>query len=175
MPPQVRTSSHSYCGCGLCWGAARKRKCIQLHILQVLLKLRLFAYCNRKSTKGSSLVAQWVKDPVLSLQWLGGLLWLRFNPCPRNFHMPQTQPRQRKKKSTERGEFQWCFGSDVWSCRVAPWLLGVADGKRERRVRGFGWVRRTLRRFSISWGPRTIGAKRAYEEPLHFELHFNFG
>ena len=34
----------------------------------------------------SSLVVQQVKDPVLSLQWLGSLLWLGFHPCPGNFH-----------------------------------------------------------------------------------------
>ena len=28
---------------------------------------------------------QQVKDPALSLQWLGLLLWLRFNPWPGNF------------------------------------------------------------------------------------------
>ena len=33
----------------------------------------------------SSLVAQWVKDPVLSLQRLGSLLRCRFSPWPRNF------------------------------------------------------------------------------------------
>ena len=32
-------------------------------------------------------MAQWVKDPVLSLQWLGSLLWCRFDPWPRNFHV----------------------------------------------------------------------------------------
>ena len=30
---------------------------------------------------------QWVKDPVLSLQWLRFLLWCRFDPWSRNFHM----------------------------------------------------------------------------------------
>ena len=36
-------------------------------------------------------VARWVKDPVLSLLWLGLLLWNRFDPLipgPRNFCMP---------------------------------------------------------------------------------------
>ena len=40
--------------------------------------------------EGSS-VAQWVKDPVLSLQLLGLLLlllWCSFSPWPRNFHSP---------------------------------------------------------------------------------------
>ena len=39
-------------------------------------------------------MAQWVKDLVLSLQWLGLLLWLRFSPLARDFHMHS----QKKKK-----------------------------------------------------------------------------
>ena len=39
----------------------------------------------------SSLVAQHIKDPVLSLQWLGSQLWYRFHPCPGNFCMPWVQ------------------------------------------------------------------------------------
>ena len=35
----------------------------------------------------SSLVAQWVKDLALLLQWLGLLLWQGFSLWPRNFHM----------------------------------------------------------------------------------------
>ena len=35
----------------------------------------------------SSLVVQWVKDQVLSLLWLGLLLWHRFVPWHGNFHM----------------------------------------------------------------------------------------
>ena len=41
---------------------------------------------------GSSLVALWVKDLALSL------LWLRFTPQPRNFHMPQAWTEKFKKK-----------------------------------------------------------------------------
>ena len=33
-----------------------------------------------------SLVAQWVKDPSLSLLWLRSLLWRRFHPWPSNFY-----------------------------------------------------------------------------------------
>ena len=36
---------------------------------------------------GSFFVAQWVKDPALSLQRLRSLLWLRFDPWCRNFHL----------------------------------------------------------------------------------------
>ena len=36
---------------------------------------------------GSSLVAQHVKDPALSPQQLGLLLWRGFDPWPGNFHV----------------------------------------------------------------------------------------
>ena len=41
-------------------------------------------------------MAQWVKDLVLPLLWLGWLLWWGFNPWPRNFCMPQLQPKKKK-------------------------------------------------------------------------------
>ena len=50
---------------------------------------------------GSSLGVQWVKDLVLSLWWLGSLLWLRFDTWPRNFHMLRTWPKEKKKKERE--------------------------------------------------------------------------
>ena len=37
----------------------------------------LLACFSLQRVSGSSLVAQWVKDPVLSLLWLGLLLWTR--------------------------------------------------------------------------------------------------
>ena len=43
-------------------------------------------------------MAQWVNDPALSLQRLGSLLWHRFDPWPRNFHMPWAWPERKKKK-----------------------------------------------------------------------------
>ena len=48
----------------------------------------------QKKISGRSLVVQWVKDLSLSLQWLGLLLGDGFDPWPRNFHMPQVQPRK---------------------------------------------------------------------------------
>ena len=44
-------------------------------------------------------MAQQLKDLVLSLQHLGLLLWCRFNPWPRNFHMSQAW--QKKKKEVK--------------------------------------------------------------------------
>ena len=37
-------------------------------------------------------MAHQMKDPKLSLQWLGSLPWHGFNSWPRNFHMLQVQP-----------------------------------------------------------------------------------
>lgn len=39
-------------------------------------------------------IAQQVKDPVLSLQQLGSLLWLRFKPWLGDFHMLQVWPKK---------------------------------------------------------------------------------
>ena len=35
---------------------------------------------RKKKHFGVPNVVQWVKDPVLSLQWFGLQLWLRFDP-----------------------------------------------------------------------------------------------
>ena len=43
-----------------------------------------------------------VKDPALSLQWLRSLLWFRFDPWPRNFCLPQVQPKNKKKKKKKK-------------------------------------------------------------------------
>ena len=55
----------------------------------------------------SSLVAQQVKDPVLSRQWLG------LNPWPRNFCMPWVWPKEKKTKPKPKTSpriiiFTWC-------------------------------------------------------------------
>ena len=52
----------------------------------------------------SSLVVQWVKHLVLvlSLLWLGSLLWLRGHPWPGIFHMPWAQPKEKRKKKKKK-------------------------------------------------------------------------
>ena len=50
-------------------------------------------------------MSQWVKDLVLSLLWLRLLLWCRFNPWPRNFHVLQAWP--------NKGGCIWILGRDV--------------------------------------------------------------
>lgn len=36
---------------------------------------------------------KWVKDPMLSPQWIGSLLWQGFYPWPTNFNMPWVWPK----------------------------------------------------------------------------------
>ena len=43
-------------------------------------------------------MVQQVKDLLLSLQGLGSLLWLTFDPWHRNFHMPQAKKILNKKQ-----------------------------------------------------------------------------
>ena len=61
-----------------------------------------------KIVYGSSLVAEWVKDPALLLMWLEPLLWHGFNPWPRNFLMPRMWPPPPKKKEMD------CIREGVW-------------------------------------------------------------
>ena len=39
-----------------------------------------------------------IKDPVSSLQRLGSLLWLGFDPWPRNIHVPQNGQKEKGKR-----------------------------------------------------------------------------
>ena len=43
-------------------------------------------------------MVQWVKDPALSLQGLGSLLWCMFDPWPGKFHMPWEYKKKKKKE-----------------------------------------------------------------------------
>ena len=71
----------------------------------------------------SSLGTQQVKDPPLSLQWLGLLLWCRFSPWPRNFPWASgtaqttatTNPPKQKTPQTAIGK-DWL----IWN--VNPWF-----------------------------------------------------
>lgn len=40
---------------------------------------------------------KWVKDPMLSPQWIGSLLWQGFYPWYENFHMPMGTATKKKK------------------------------------------------------------------------------
>ena len=63
-----------------------------------------------KKTTWSSPMVQRVKDPELSLQLLGSLLWRRFKPWPRKLHMTQVQP---NKKTKVKIAFSYLFCSEL--------------------------------------------------------------
>ena len=47
-------------------------------------------------------MAQWVKNPLLSLYWLGSLLWLEFGPWPWEFsHATGVAERKKGRKGRE--------------------------------------------------------------------------
>ena len=48
-------------------------------------------------------MAQPVKDLILSPQWLRSLLWLEFDPWPRNFPMPWVWPKQQQQQQKPEG------------------------------------------------------------------------
>ena len=50
--------------------------------------------CLKEQCCWGSLVVKWVKDPALSLQQPGLLLWHRFDPWPKNLHMLQEPPKK---------------------------------------------------------------------------------
>lgn len=60
-------------------------------------------------------MARQVKDVVLSLQWLGSLLWHKFSPWPGNLCMLWVRPKNKKKKivilkrSTDLWKFLFVF------------------------------------------------------------------
>ena len=54
-------------------------------------------------------MVQQVKDPVLSLLWLGLLLWYRFDPWPWNFCMLQARPEKKNVQSKDHvGSLECC-------------------------------------------------------------------
>ena len=87
-----------------------------------------------KTLPRSSIVAQQVKNPVLSLQWLGSLLWHMFNPWLGNFHIlwacgNKTKQNKNKNKNTKKlSPVTSCWDScnflHPWSDQVSTKNLG---------------------------------------------------
>ena len=91
----------------------------------------------------SSLMAQRVKGPALSLQWLGPLLCHRFLLWPWNFHMPQMQPPPKKNKCITQKSYIWywkspfikvlgihCASSTLF---ISSLLCQLNQGKKEKK------------------------------------------
>lgn len=65
-------------------------------------------------------MAQWVKDLVLSLQWLVCRLRGEFDPWPSNFHMPQAWLNKSinlklLRKRERKADFHSLAGSQKWN------------------------------------------------------------
>ena len=76
-------------------------------------------------------MAQWVKDPALSLLWLGLLLWRGFDPWPGNFCMARGGQKQKTNRKQGR-EMIWRKGTMAASDSGAPanfkWETPVGNG-----------------------------------------------
>ena len=68
--------------------------------MQLLEVILLPKEALKREKQESSHVARWVKDPVLSLQWLRLLLWFRFVPWTRT----STHHKHGQKKGRGRAE-----------------------------------------------------------------------
>ena len=68
-------------------------------------------------------MAQQVKDPALSQQQLRSLLWRRYDPWPRNFHVAWVQPRRKKKWDIAWVIHSWLLTYILctWSWLVRAW------------------------------------------------------
>ena len=64
--------------------------------VRVNFKLDFFLFLQKTSLE-SSVMVQWVRDLVLSLPWLGLLLWHGFDPWLMNFCVPLMWPKKERK------------------------------------------------------------------------------
>ena len=72
--------------------------CLSISLLIDIYEFLVTFIFAHKFTLLTFPIAQQVEDPVLSLLWLGWLLWPGFDSWPRNLHMSQAQPKKKKKK-----------------------------------------------------------------------------
>ena len=79
----------------------------------------------KNASAWSSLVVQWVSDPALSLQQqLGLLLWLGFDPWPKNFHILLVWSKKKKKRESQLCEE---IEFDLWSLEMLLCLSLIAS------------------------------------------------
>ena len=68
-------------------------------------------------------MAQWVKDPVLSLLWLCLQLCHGFDPWPRNFYMILVQ--QKKKKNKQKPNRKEAYHHHIVILFSSEALVGI--------------------------------------------------
>ena len=79
-------------------------------------------------------MVQWVKDPALSLQQLGSLLWLGFYPGPGNFNHGHTPPPPKKESEREQSDRYRARGLEKQVGR--DWLMASLEpaGEEEPQI-----------------------------------------
>ena len=75
-------------------------------------------------------MVQQIKDPVLSLQGLGSLLWHRFHPWPGNFRMLGAQPQNKKLLEEEETLLNSFYEANI---TLKPKLKKRKEKKRKTR------------------------------------------
>ena len=98
-------------------------------------------------------LARWVKDLVLLWLWHRSQLWLRFNPCLRNFHMLQGWLKKKKKT----GEIDHV---DYTNLSTSVYIFHENLKKRRRGIPvGALWKRIRLgtMRLQVRPWPRSVG------------------
>ena len=91
----------------------------------------------QSSRTGSSLVAQQVKDLVMSLQWLGLLPWCRFDLWPQNLHVHWVWTKKKKKGKKRKlqrgspGAAVSCLAAlEARNVKPKGWQGGFSPGQR---------------------------------------------
>ena len=87
-----------------------------------------FFFCFKKNTR-SSLVVQCIKDPALSLKWMGSLLWRGLNPGSRTltFHRYGQKQNKTKQKQKQKTSPTFYFSQKPLKGREAQLILPVSS------------------------------------------------
>lgn len=97
------------------------------------LKAGLAGCSTNEGARGSSLVALWVKGLALSLQWLGLLLWHRFNPWP-----GRNERKEGRKEGWEGGRDKGSQNPNYTLWRI---IFYNSNSKQEALNSARGWKR----------------------------------
>ena len=74
----------------------KKKKCVIIGVPAVAQQVKIWCFCDGAGSIPG--LVHWIKDPVLLQLWHRLQLQLRFNPRPRNFHMPQHSQKRKEKQ-----------------------------------------------------------------------------